>query len=378
MVKTMSSDPFVTRFLARFLERWDEALRAVPPAAGGRVLAAVSGGCDSVVLAWLLREIARARGGSVTLAHVHHGLRAEAGDDEAFVRRLAEAWQVPWVGARVDVRGAARARGQSVEQAARALRHAALEQLALERRCRVIALAHHMDDQAETLLLRLLRGTGPRGLGGMEPVVALPRRPGTRTRARLLVRPLLGFRRDELHAFARRIGLAWIEDRSNLDRRHLRNRIRLELIPSLESAYNPRLVESLAALAEAQQRESELVARATRRASRRLVQPAPPAGAGGPARPAREVRIDARGLAREPEAIATRLLWLAYQTLAGPEGVLEGTQLRDLLRLLHPGPRAAHAQVHLPGRIRARRSRGVLKFEYHDPRPGKHKGARKV
>jgi tRNA(Ile)-lysidine synthase len=373
-VRPTPRDPFVTRFL----KRWDEALPAVPPTARRRVLAAVSGGCDSVVLAWLLREIALERGGSVTLAHIHHGLRTEAGDDEAFVRRLAGEWQVPFVATRVDVRGAARARGQSLEQAARALRHAALARLALETRCRVIALAHHMDDQAETLLLRLLRGTGPRGLGGMEPLVVLPRTPGARVKASLLIRPLLGFRREELRAFARRVGLTWVEDRSNLDRRHLRNRIRLELIPSLETAYNPRLVESLAALAEAQQRENELVERATQRAIRRWVQRTPPTGAGDPAPPAREVFIDARGLAREPEAVATRLLWLAYQTLAGPEGVLETAQLRNLLRLLHPAPRAAHTEVHLSGRIRARRSRGVLRLEYHDPRPGKRKGTRKV
>jgi tRNA(Ile)-lysidine synthase len=373
-VKPRPIDPFVVRFR----ERWDEALQAAPPAADRRVLAAVSGGCDSVVLAWLLREVVGARGGSVTLAHVHHGLRTEAGDDEAFVHRLANEWQVPFIGARVDVRAAARAQGQSIEQAARTLRHTALEQLAIETRCRLIVLAHHMDDQAETLLLRLLRGTGPRGLGGMEPAVELPRRAGSHTRARLLIRPLLAFRRDELRAFARRNDLAWIEDLSNLDRRHLRNRIRLELIPSLRAEYNPRLVESLAALAEAQQRENELVARATRRADRRLVQRTPPAGAGGPAQPAREVRIDARGLAREPAAVATRLLWLAYQTLAGPAGVLETAQLRDLLRLLHPTPGAAHAEVHLSGRIRARRSRGLLRLEFHDPRPGNHKGVRKV
>jgi tRNA(Ile)-lysidine synthase len=352
----------------RFGVRWRQSLEALLPESRWRVVAAVSGGRDSVVLAHLLRASCQHPQHRLVLGHVNHHLRAEADAEESFVRELAMKWALPLHVAHVDARRLAREQGWSLEQAARVLRYQALESLCREARCRVIAVGHHMDDQAETLLVRLLRGAGPRGLGAIAPSVLLPKAEGRRARIRL-IRPLLGFRRAEIEALAVRARLDWVEDPSNRDRRHLRNRIRHELLPQLAS-YNPRIVESLAELARWQRLESELVERAAQRARRRWVRCEPGARA--------HVLLDARGLAREPDAVATRVLWNAYQELAGPAGVLEGAHVRELERLLHPEPGAAHAEVHLPGRVRARRSRGRIAIEYHDPRPGKSKGKRRI
>jgi tRNA(Ile)-lysidine synthase len=349
--------------LRRFYFRWERALQAVLPEPGWHALGAISGGCDSVVLARLLLESARRGRGRLTLAHIHHGLRPEADADEAFVRDLAAAWQVPVGVERVDARGHAERRGWSIEQAARILRLQALERMARAAGADVIVLGHQMDDQAETVLLRLLRGAGPRGLGGMR---ATRRLRGTAGSSPLrLVRPLLGFRRAEIRSFAARAGLQWTEDASNRDLAPLRNRIRQELIPQLQQLYNPRLVESLADAAGWQQRESEPVARAAARVYRRVRLSASAAA----------VELDAARLAREPAAIATRVLWRAYQTLAGRHAALGRRHARALLAMRRAASGGAPACVHLPGRVRARFTRERIVFEPHEPRPGRQETA---
>jgi tRNA(Ile)-lysidine synthase len=343
--------------LRRFFFRWERALRAVLPESPWHVLGALSGGCDSVVLARLLLESAGHGPDRLTLAHVHHGLRPGADADEAFVRKLAGEWQVPLRVERVDARGLAEERGWSIEQAARALRLLALERMARASGAGAIALGHQMDDQAETVLLRLVRGAGPRGLGGMRasrPLRGISDSPRLR-----LVRPLLGFRREEIRALATRAGLSWAEDPTNLDPTRLRNRIRHDLIPHLQQVYNPRLVESLADAAGWQQRETELVVRAANRVLRRVRRSAT----------ARMVELDAAGLIGEPEAVVTRVLWRAYQSLAGRHAALGRRHARALLSALRTAAGGESACVHLPGRVRACFTRERIRFEPHEPRP---------
>lgn len=349
--------------LRRFYFRWERALRAVLGEPGWHAVAAISGGCDSVVLARLLLESARRGQGRVTLAHVHHGLRPAADADEAFVRELAADWQVPLRVERVDARGHAAQRGWSIEQAARILRLEALEQAARAAGADVIVLGHQMDDQAETVLLRLLRGAGPRGLGGMCAARRLRRIAGA-PRLRL-VRPLLGFRRAELRDFAARAELRWIEDASNRDLAPWRNRIRHELIPQLQSLYNPRLVESLAEAARWQRRESVPLARAAARVYRRAQLSVT----------ATTVELDAARLRRAPDAVVTRVLWHAYQRLAGPHAALGRRHARMLLAVIREGLGGASPSVHLPGRVRARFTRQRIIFEPHEPRPGRQETA---
>ena len=204
------------------------------PAAGDVVLVGLSGGADSVALLDALVLLRRRRRFAVEAAHLDHGLRAGSSEDAAFCRRLCRDLGVPLHVAQADVRArSARERG-GVEQAARRERYAFLRRVQRETGAVLIAVAHTRDDQAETLLLHLLRGAGTTGLGGM------------RGRAGTLVRPLLGVSRREVLAHLGERGIEWREDPSNDDLSLLRNRVRHELLPYLEARFNPALRETLA------------------------------------------------------------------------------------------------------------------------------------
>ncbi len=199
-------------------------------AGGETVLVGVSGGADSVALLHCLLTLAPALGLRLHIVHVNHGLRAEADVDQAFVEELARRWGVPVSVERVAVPTAS---SQSLEAAARAARFAAFRRAAREAEASRVALGHTADDQAETILMRLLQGAGPRGLAGIPPV----RGP--------YIRPLIEARRPEIEAELRRLGMDWREDSTNLDTKFLRNRIRHDLFPFLAASFHPRIVETL-------------------------------------------------------------------------------------------------------------------------------------
>ena len=203
---------------------------------GARVLAALSGGADSVALVALLRELDAA--GELVLAgvaHFNHQLRgAEADDDERFCRDLAASLGLPIEVGRADVRALAQEQGRSIEDAARTVRYAFFERAADALGAERIAVAHTRDDQAETFLLRLIRGAGPRGLAGIRP------------RAGRVIRPLLDIGRSELREFLAERQLEFREDATNADVSIPRNRVRHELIPYLQRAFSPGIVDVLA------------------------------------------------------------------------------------------------------------------------------------
>lgn len=203
--------------------------------ARGTVLAAVSGGGDSLALLWLLRTFYE---GPVVAAHVNHGIRgAESDADASFVRQTALGWGVGFREARIDVPGGVR-RGESLETAARRMRYEALGGLAADCGACGVALGHNRDDVAETVLFNLLRGTGVRGCVGM------PERRG------VFFRPLLSLGREFLRDVLRCRGIPWREDRSNEDMKHTRNFLRRSLLPLAAERVNARAVEHLAAFAE--------------------------------------------------------------------------------------------------------------------------------
>ena len=185
-------------------------------AGGERVLVAVSGGADSMALLHTLHALAPGLRLALHVLHVDHGLRPESPRDAEFVQAVARELGVPGEVARVTV-----PRGPSREAQARRARYFALETCAASIGAGRIAVGHTRDDQAETVLMRLLEGAGPRGLAGIPPC-----------RGRI-IRPLLEVTRQEIVAALRSLGLPWIEDPSNLDRSFLRNRIRHDLLPSL-------------------------------------------------------------------------------------------------------------------------------------------------
>jgi len=214
---------------------------------GDRVIAAVSGGADSVALLDILVSL-RDLELDIVVAHMNHQLRgADSDGDAAFVRKLAERFGRPFEMESVDVLKLSRDRKLSLEDAGRTARYQWFRQLARGYRARRVALGHHADDQAETFLLRLLRGAGTTGLGAMRHLAA-----------ELYARPLLDVTRSEILSYLEERGLEFREDRSNDDRSFLRNRIRHECIPYL-ATYNPALTERLNAAAEILAADEELL-----------------------------------------------------------------------------------------------------------------------
>lgn len=222
---------------------------------GQKILVAVSGGLDSMVLLHALRHLAGSHRWHLTVAHFNHQLRGPAADaDERLVRKTARALKLPFVPGRANVRQSARQAGISLEMAARLRRHDFLARAARRLRIPVVALAHHADDQVELFFLRLLRGTGGQGLAGMKW-----RNPSPSDPSILLVRPLLGQSKSALAEAARAAAVPFSEDASNSSLAFERNRVRHELIPLLRKKYQPALSQTVPRLMELAGAEAEVV-----------------------------------------------------------------------------------------------------------------------
>jgi tRNA(Ile)-lysidine synthase len=213
---------------------------------GGRWLLAISGGADSMAMLYALHELSSKcpylKG--LHVAHLNHQLRGEESDgDGDFVIEQSEGLGLPVTVELLDVRSWAHESGESLETAARQLRYQALERIAVAHNCYKVALAHHADDQAETILYRILRGTGIRGLRGMPAIRDLGE-------SLQIVRPLLSCRRDQVEAFLEQKGISHRVDRSNQSTKFTRNKIRLELLPQLQEQFNPNLCDALIRLGQ--------------------------------------------------------------------------------------------------------------------------------
>ncbi|MDF1614586.1 tRNA lysidine(34) synthetase TilS [Desulfurivibrio dismutans] len=218
--------------------------------AGDLVVAGTSGGPDSMALLHALKALGATMNFGLLAVYVDHGLRpAESRGEEQLVAAAAAELNIPWRSGRVAVADHARQHGLSLEHAARELRYRFFAQVAEETGAARIAVAHTADDQAEELLLRLLRGTTRGGLSGMAPLAR-----------ECIIRPLLAVSKAEVLDYLAQRGLAFAEDSSNHDRRFVRNRVRLDLVPWLEQRFNPRLRETLCHTATVLQDEEELLA----------------------------------------------------------------------------------------------------------------------
>lgn len=207
---------------------------------GDRVVTAVSGGPDSVALLKALTIIADEYDLSLMVAHLNHGLRGEEADrEEDFVRTLCRGMGLEFAGKKISMPILGERRGKSPEDFCREERYAFLKKTAKDYRATKIALGHHLHDQAETVLMNFLRGSGAEGLRGMLPV-----------REGMFIRPLLKVARNEILAFLEKEGLTFMTDSSNSQDFYLRNRIRHQLIPLLRDGYNPQVEETLARTAE--------------------------------------------------------------------------------------------------------------------------------
>ncbi|MEO5618308.1 MAG: tRNA lysidine(34) synthetase TilS [Candidatus Eisenbacteria bacterium] len=299
---------------------------------GSTLLVAVSGGADSTALLAGLHSIAHEFGLLLHAAHLHHGLRGEAADaDLEAVRALCGHFEVPLTSARRDARRVLAERGWSGEAGLRRLRRGFL--LGAARRARAVAIvtAHTADDQLETLLLRLARGAGLRGLGGM------------RDRAGGWIKPLLAATRADIEADLNRAGLAWREDATNASRDFARNRIRHDVVPALVAATGntrPGLARRASrTAAEVRAADRVITAWARRRLARiSRFQPG-------------EVRLDSRGVAPYPSAARRIVLRLLWDRLTGGREGLTHQHVAGLFQLIDSG--GPGSEVRLPGGYRA-------------------------
>ncbi len=235
--------------LSNFGQRlWREWQKLHQPAANATVIVAVSGGADSVALLLGLDELVKAKKLSIKIvvAHLNHKLRGKSGNADArFVSNLAKELAYPAVVKAVDVRAKASSAKDNLEQAARRARYEFLRKTAASNKATTVVTAHTLDDQVETVLLNLLRGSGAAGLSGIEAV--RPIHDGAEV---LLVRPLLSWaRRSETEEFCRQRSIEIRTDEMNADQKYARVRVRKELLPVMKS-FNPRFVEGLARTAE--------------------------------------------------------------------------------------------------------------------------------
>ena len=216
--------------------------------AADRVGVAVSGGADSVALLRLLLELRKEIGIVLSVVHFNHKLRgAESEKDERFVAELAQRHKLELRHGSGDVAAHAADKHLSLETAAREMRYRYFRQLLVEDPLNRIATGHTLDDQAETVLLKIVRGAGGRGLAGIYPRLLVQ---GSQFSDSSIIRPLLGTRRRELEAYLLGLGQSWREDKSNRDLRHMRNRVRHGILPRLERYLNPAVREALAETAE--------------------------------------------------------------------------------------------------------------------------------
>jgi tRNA(Ile)-lysidine synthase len=340
---------------------------------GDRICAAVSGGADSVALLLLLHALTQPRnalGVGLSAVHVHHGLRgAEADGDLAFVQGLCDRLEVPLHTRYAETAAHAAANHETIEEAGRTLRYACFRELLATGAADSILTAHTLEDQAETVLMKLIRGAWTEGISGIHPVVAvdcggdgsLPGGArGTPRKGRIL-RPLLGARRAELREFLQAAGQPWREDASNADESFTRNRLRHTVLPMLR-AENPAIDRTLANLATLAREEEARWQAELARTLPQLLLPGRPVRGGGRAvsttagQASLAIEVD-RLRALDP-SLRRRVVRAAARELGVRLSFDDTARLLALAGLggessppVRPG-----AALHLPGGLRAERS----------------------
>jgi tRNA(Ile)-lysidine synthase len=315
------------------------------------VLVAVSGGADSVAMLRGLRQLRAGGEGRLIVAHFNHGLRgAESEGDQAFVEALGRELGVSVVVGRREGDGERERGGENSEESLRELRYAFLARAADEAGARWVATAHTADDQAETVLHNILRGTGLAGLAGI---------PRTRqlTGAATLIRPLLGVRRAEIVEYLASLGQTYREDSSNQKTSYTRNRIRHELLPLLARDYNPHVREALTRLSQIATGANEWLERDAEKVLDELARPV----VGG-------VEIAAGSLETHPEFLVRVVLMALWRQQGWPLQDMTYDKWDQLAAFARsPAREAGHTErFTFPGNIRAEKQGGVLRLT----RPG--------
>ena len=350
-IKTMATRHHAHVKLSRFsrglLAEWRKLKL---PIKDSTIIVAVSGGTDSTALLLGVEELIRARKLNLTVwvGHLDHALRAESRKDAKWVSQLAKDLGFEIVVSRAKVAERAQAKAENLEQAAREARYEFLERAAKKRKVKFVLTAHTMDDQAETVLLRLMRGSSGSGLGGMEAV-----RPIAKGSPVKLVRPLLWTVRKETEDYCRQRGIAVLHDEMNDDERFSRVKVRKQLIPMMQS-FNNRIVEALSRTANMLREDGAVLLTDSAVLLKKAADVA--ADALETDMPSLSVSV----LAEAPSAIRRRALREWITNGRGDARRLEMAHLLAVERLLE-GTKGGRT-VELPSGAKVRRNRGLLEF----------------
>ncbi|HET9741493.1 MAG TPA: tRNA lysidine(34) synthetase TilS [Terriglobales bacterium] len=323
--------------------------------AGERVAVAVSGGADSVAMLRLLLELREELGAVLSVAHFHHGIRgADADADEQFVVALAREHSLEFHVGHGNAGSLAEEKALTLEEAARELRQQFFTGLLRERKVDCVATAHTLDDQSETVLMKLLRGAGTRGLAGIFPE--------QRLEFGRIVRPLLAVKRAELRDYLASLGQAWREDASNADAAFTRNRLRARVLPLLREELNPGVDLSLARMAEIARSEEDYWNEQVARILPTLVLPGVPARGGGRKQTSSQsLSLDLGKFRLQPLAMQRHLLLAVAREL---EFAMDFEHLQSVIDFASgSGSPGKHRTVELPDGWRVRLLFREFRFE---------------
>lgn len=330
---------------------WDEWNMVSP---GDVVLTGVSGGADSVCLLLVLKQMALEKGFSLEAIHVEHGIRGEESRQDAlFVKRLCEVEQVPLTIITVDVPGYSKETGMGLEEAARVLRYQAFSKVAMEKKAK-IALAHHMEDNAETILFQMLRGSGIVGLCGMQPM----RRDENGI---CYIRPLLRVHREEIEAYLQTKGQNYCVDSTNAELEYSRNFIRNRILPQLTKV-NEQAVEHINSTAEHLMDIRAWMEQEIEEAWERVVHTSS-YGKG------QELVLDMRSCARLHIALQKELILKAIATVGDGKKDVTSGHVEDVLGLMN---KQSGKEVTLPHGVIARKEYDAIRFFRKEPMGGLH------
>ena len=321
---------------------------------GSHVVAGLSGGADSVCLLYVLWQLSREYALSITAVHVNHMLRGTESDaDEAFAVDLCRRWDIPIRVFRADIAEISRTSGLSEEEAGREVRYGYLSQVLREASADVIAVGHHYEDNAETVMLNILRGCGLEGLAGMD------------YKSGSIIRPLLGIRRSQIEAYLNQEGIPWRTDSSNASCKYVRNRVRNLLFPAIKEQFGCDPVPVLNRLSVLARRDEAYLAAQARRIFDEISR-----------EEGVEVSLDAGVLCRLNKAISSRIVRLAWEKATGSLKGIESVHVDDVLRLCRES--GTGKRLSLPkgwtaslsyGRLILRPERDVRKTEWSYPVP---------
>lgn len=286
--------------------------------AGDKVVCGVSGGSDSMALLHVLQSLQGEFGHAVLAAHLDHGLRPESAAEAAFVQSYCTAHDIPFFFEKADIAGIAKREHISKEEAGRRVRYNLFNRIAQEQCAAKIAVGHQLQDNAETVLFNLMRGSGLGGLGGIRPVQGN------------LIRPLLFIERDEILQYLKDHDIPFVRDESNESEEYTRNRIRHKLIPMMQQ-YNPNLCKTLSRMANMLAEDEEALRGMTDSYYRKAASHAE----GG------SIRLSLKELVSAPKAISRRIIRKAVESICGLKD-LTGVQVDAVLELsaLQPGSQA--------------------------------------